>query len=66
MEFNQIARNPFVLMTNPESVLYAMEHSDALARLRGQVFQPLDKPLLSPLPDDVAAYDRRIDRDLND
>ncbi len=66
MELNQIARNPFVLMTNPEVVLHAMEHSDSLARLRGQVFHPLDKPLLAPLPDDVAAFDRRIDRDLND
>ena len=66
MEFEQIARNPFVLMTNPQAVLYAMEHSDSLARLRGQVFHPLDKPLASSVSDDVAAYDRRVDRDLND
>lgn len=66
MELKQIARNPFVLMTNPQAVLYAMEHSDSLARLHGQVFHPLDKPLASSVSDDVAAYDRRVDRDLND
>ncbi len=66
MEFKQIARNPFVLMTNPQAVVHAMQHSDSLARLRGQVFHPLDKPLASSVSDDVAAYDRRVDRDLND
>lgn len=66
MEPNQLSRNPFVLMTNPEAVLYAMAHSDALARLHGQVFHPLDKPLASSVAEDVAAYDRRVDRDLND
>jgi hypothetical protein len=66
MELTQITRNPFVLMTNPEAVVHAMKHSDSLARLHGQVFHPLDKPLLSPVPDEVAAYDRRVDRDLND
>ena len=66
MELNRIARNPFVLMTNPEAVLHAMAHSAALAKLHGQVFHPLDKPLICPLPEEVAAYDRRVDRDLND
>jgi hypothetical protein len=30
--------------------------------LQGQVFRPLDKPILGSLPADVAAYDRRIDQ----
>jgi len=66
MELNQIGRNTFSLMTDPAAVLHAMQHSHSLARLRGQVFHPLDKPLLAAVPDDVAAYDRRVDRELND
>lgn len=54
--------NPFVLMTHPEVVLQAMEKSESLARLQGQVFRPLDKPILGNAPADVAAYDRRIDQ----
>lgn len=56
------SRNPFALMTHPEVVLQALERSDALSRLQGQVFRPLDKPLLGNAPADVAAYDRRIDQ----
>ncbi|MDL2336496.1 MAG: hypothetical protein QFE16_01515 [Pseudomonadota bacterium] len=63
MQPSQSIRNPFSLMINPEAVLMALERSDALARLQTQVFRPLDKPLLSSkTPDDVAAYDRRIDQ----
>ncbi len=60
------AGNPFVLMTNPDAVLSAVARSESLARLRTQVFHPLDKPLLGSVSDDVADYDRRIDRELND
>lgn len=59
---SQLRSNPFVLMTHPEVVLQALEKSESLARLHGQVFRPLDKPILSNLPADVAAYDRRIDQ----
>jgi hypothetical protein len=58
--------NPFVLMTDPSAVLSAMARSESLARLRTHVFHPLDKPLLGLVADDVADYDRRIDRELND
>jgi hypothetical protein len=58
--------NPFVLMTDPGAVLSAVARSESLARLRAQVFHPLDKPLLGTLSDEVADYDRRIDRELND
>ncbi len=60
------AGNPFVLMTDPDAVLSAVARSESLARLRTQVFHPLDKPLLGSVSDDVADYDRRIDRELND
>jgi hypothetical protein len=68
MQSNQaVARcNPFALMTDPSAVLSAMASSESLARLRAQVFHPLDKPLLGSVSDEVADYDRRIDRELND
>jgi hypothetical protein len=68
MQSNQAAAhcNPFALMTDPSAVLSAMASSESLARLRAQVFHPLDKPLLGSVSDEVADYDRRIDRELND
>jgi len=62
MQSSQIRSNPFALITHPEVVLQAMEKSASLARLQGQVFRPLDKPILGNTPADVAAYDRRIDQ----
>ena len=62
MRSNQLASNPFALMTHPEVVIRAVEKSASLARLQGQVFRPLDKPILGNAPADVAAYDRRIDQ----
>ena len=62
MHSSQLRSNPFVLMTQPEVVFQALEKSESLARLQGQVFRPLDKPILGNLPADVLAYDRRIDQ----
>ena len=68
MQSNQAVAhcNPFALITDPSAVLSAMAGSESLARLRAQVFHPLDKPLLGLVSDEVADYDRRIDRELND
>lgn len=68
MQTVQLAANPFALMLDPQAVLQAMDQSDRLARLRSQVFRPLDKPLLSKLSDSVRAYDEAIDyeADLDD
>jgi hypothetical protein len=55
-------QNPFALMVQPEDVLKAIEGSDALSGLRTRVVRPLDRPVLVKLPDDVIAYDRRIDQ----
>ena len=68
MQSNQIVAccNPFALMTDPGAVLSAMASSESLARLRTQIFHPLDKPLLGSVSDELADYDRRIDRELND
>ena len=62
MQTTSLSSNPFALMIHPEVVLQAMEKSESLARLQGQVFRPLDKPILGNAPADVAAYDRRIDQ----
>lgn len=62
MQTTPITSNPFVLMTHPEVVLQAMEKSKSLARLQGQIFRPLDKPMLDHTAPDVAAYDSRIDQ----
>jgi hypothetical protein len=55
-------RNPFALMIQPEAVLKAIERSDALSGLRAHVVRPLDRGVLVKLPEDVIAYDRRIDQ----
>ena len=62
MQTTSLSSNPFALMTHPEVVLQAMQKSESLARLQGQVFRPLDKPILGNTQAVVAAYDRRIDQ----
>ena len=64
--FESVAVNPFALMTEPDAVLAAMHRSDRLNGLRSRIFRPLDKPLIpcvgeAPM-DDLAAFDREIDR----
>lgn len=66
METVHAIANPFALMTDPEVVLRAVEKSQSLSKLRGQIFHPLDKPLLSVLPQDLAEFDRLVDREWND
>lgn len=54
--------NPFVMMTNPEAILQAVERSDRLNRLQRRVCRPLDKPLIPKVKGaDLAAYDDEID-----
>ena len=62
MQSTSLSSNPFMLMTHPEVVLQALAQSRSLSHLQGQVFRPLDKPVLGNAPADVAAYDLRIDR----
>ena len=38
------ARNPFMLMINPEVVLAAIEKSERLGQLNRQLCRPLDRP----------------------
>ena len=57
----QIASNPFMLMTNPEVILQAMEGSERLSRLQRRICRPLDKPLMPNSGDAMSAYDREVD-----
>jgi len=56
-----IAANPFALMMNPEAVIAAMEHSDALRGLKLRRIQPLDE--LPPVRKDApaATFEKDID-----
>jgi hypothetical protein len=53
MAQESLARNPFMMMLNPEVVLAAMERSEKLGRLNRRMCHPLDRPLANP-GDDVA------------
>ena len=56
----QIASNPFMLMTNPEVILQAMEGSERLSRLQRRICRPLDKAVASSA-DAMSDYDREVD-----
>lgn len=51
------ATNPFALMTDPEAVLRAVQHSDRLARLQSRVYRPLDRAPLGQSLRDLADPD---------
>jgi hypothetical protein len=53
------AINPFALMTDPKSVLDAVERSGRLGQLKRRVCRPLDGP--SPIESDDDAEDGGID-----
>jgi hypothetical protein len=54
--------NPFVMMTNPETILAAVERSDRLNRLSSRVYRPLDRPLIPKVgAKALADFDREID-----
>lgn len=45
MSQQTLARNPFMLMLNPEIVLAAMERSEKLGSLNRRSCSPLDRPV---------------------
>ena len=56
------AANPFVMMTDPEAILEAVERSERLGRLRRQVCRPLDRPLIPKVrAKETADFDAAID-----
>ncbi len=61
----RIPANPFVMMTDPEAILEAVERSERLQRLRRHVCRPLDRPLIPKVRSkDAEAYDREIDGEI--
>lgn len=54
--------NPFVMLTDPETILAAVERSERLNRLSSRVYRPLDRPLIPKVgAKAVADFDREID-----
>lgn len=55
--------NPFVMMTQPEAILQAVERSERLNRLTRKVYRPLDRPLIPKVSKEAVEFDREIDAD---
>ena len=59
--------NPFVMMTDPETILLAVERSERLNRLSRKVYRPLDRPLIPKVgAKDLSDYDSEIDSAVDD
>ncbi len=59
--------NPFVMMTNPETILLAVERSERLNRLNRKVYRPLDRPLIPKVgAKELAEFDNEIDAAIED
>ena len=57
--------NPFVMMTDPETILLAVERSERLNRLSRKVYRPLDRPLIPKVgAKDLSAFDKEIDSEV--
>ncbi len=57
--------NPFVMMTDPETILAAVERSERLNRLSRKVYRPLDRPLIPKIgAKDLSAFDDEIDSEV--
>ncbi|PXW98026.1 hypothetical protein C7444_103117 [Sphaerotilus hippei] len=63
MKTQQIT-NPFALMMDPQAVLFAVEHSDRLQRLKRRVCRPLDKPMIPHALSEIEAFDQGIDEEV--
>ena len=59
--------NPFVMMTDPETILLAVERSERLNRLSRKVYRPLDRPLIPKVgAKELAEFDNEIDSAIED
>ena len=59
--------NPFVMMTDPETILLAVERSERLNRLNSKIYRPLDRPLIPKVGmKHLAAFDNEIDSTIED
>jgi hypothetical protein len=58
------ARNPFMLMLNPEAVVAAVEKSERLGQLNRHLCRPLDRPTPGgPRPAEVERDDEDDERE---
>ncbi len=59
--------NPFVMMTDPETILLAVERSERLNRLSRKIYRPLDRPLIPKVgAKEIADFDSEIDSAIDD
>ena len=59
--------NPFIMMTDPETILQAVERSERLNRLNRKVYRPLDRPLIPKVgARELAEFDSEIDAAIED
>jgi hypothetical protein len=60
--------NPFVMMTDPEAILQAVERSERLNRLSRKVYRPLDRPLIPKVgaAKELLDFDSAIDSAVED
>ncbi len=59
--------NPFIMMTDPETILQAVERSERLNRLNRKVYRPLDRPLIPKVgAKELAEFDHEIDAAIED
>ncbi|MBW8758738.1 MAG: hypothetical protein JF586_14085 [Burkholderiales bacterium] len=60
--------NPFVMMTDPETILQAVERSERLNLLSRKVYRPLDRPLIPKVgaARDLLDFDDAIDSAIED
>ena len=57
----QIASNPFALMTDPEAIFAAMANSDRLLRLKSRICRPLDQTAPTAAQPETKGADAAID-----
>lgn len=64
MHATAAARNPFVMLTDPESLLRAIDASAPLKSLHGRICRPLDRQS-TPKADDTARveFDAQVEGD---
>ena len=55
------AVNPFALLTSPQAVFAALEHSDRLSRLKSTICRPHDKPRPEKPLVELRAFDEAIE-----
>ena len=58
--------NPFAFMMDPAAVIYAMEHSERLGRLRSRVCRPLDRPSMTRAAGAASDFDQAVDAEAPD